>query len=153
MYCQETKSIMERRLYGKDLNHHHTYYGGQIASDIDTTCSIAAEKFCQTDTMTASIDRLDFQNPAYEGDMIRIEAFVTGSHHRSFEVFAKITATHQHHSFVVATAFMTFVILDKQAKAPHIEGETAFEKQLCESYEQRYEWNHIYRHHYKEFIS
>lgn len=147
MKCQETKAIMERRLYSRDLNHHHTYYGGKMASDLDTTCSIAAEKFCHTKTMTASINRLDYIHPAYEGDMIHIEAFVTGSGTRSFEVMATITATNLEHTtpYLVARTFMTFVVLDKTLHVPTIEPETAFEKQWCAHYDERQSLNKRYR--------
>lgn len=146
MKCQETYSVMERRLELDDMNYHHTFFGGQIASDLDMVSSIASSKFCHAKTVTAAFDHIDFHAPAHEGDIIQCQAFVTGKGTRSFEVFSKITATDALHQNprLIATAFMTFVLLEPQ-ELPDIQPVTDLEQLLCETYETRRQLSSQYK--------
>ena len=138
MNCQETKAIMETRVRSNELNLHHTLFGGAIASYMDTTASIAAEKYCHERTVTASIDRLDFHSPAIEGEIIRCEAYVTGKGNRSFEIYITLDVieTDSKRKRKIASAFVTFVLLQPKA-LPEIHPNTKEEKKICSLYNER----------------
>ncbi|RUM47356.1 MAG: hypothetical protein DSY37_02935 [Hyperthermus sp.] len=60
--------------------------------DIDQVAAIAAMKATGSPVVTASFDAAVFASPGYVGDLLRIEAGITGVGNTSSEVLVKITA-------------------------------------------------------------
>lgn len=137
--CRQTLSISNHRVFVNDLNEHETVYGGRLLELLDGSASIAASRLARVETVTASIDQLNFIAPFKMQDSLCIESYVSGAGHRSVEIFTKIIGEHLKtgERFLGLTAFLTFVTIDKNVVLPSIEPLTAEEKFICQGYAQR----------------
>ena len=68
------------------INHYGRLFGGQLIYWIDELAGIVAMRHCGTTITTAAIDNLQFQAPAYAGDMIVLQGEVTYVGNTSMEV-------------------------------------------------------------------
>ena len=68
------------------INHYGRLFGGQLLKWIDELAGIVAIRHCGTTVTTAAIDNLQFQAPAYTGDMIVLQGVVTYVGNTSMEV-------------------------------------------------------------------
>ena len=107
-------------------------FGGQLMAWIDVTAGIAARRFTHGRVTTACVDNLNFIKPAYMGDTIVQEAFVTWTGNTSLEVrvdtfVEKLSGERDQ----INKAYLVFVSLDedeKPTKVPRFEPETEAEK-------------------------
>ncbi|MBM4103891.1 MAG: acyl-CoA thioesterase [Planctomycetes bacterium] len=114
-------------------NPYGTVFGGIIMEWIDMVASMAAQRHCGMDVVTASIDSLAFENPVHIGDQVVLMASVNYVGRTSMEVGVKVVvedlATGQQR--ITTRAYLTFVSIDKDHQpiaAPPIRPETADEK-------------------------
>ena len=114
--CRQTLAITSHRVLASDLNEHETVYGGRLLEMLDGTASISAIRLARASNVTASVDELNFLAPFILNDSLCIESYVSGVGSRSIEVFAKIIGEHltTGERFLGLTAFLTFVVPDKQ---------------------------------------
>ena len=68
------------------INHYGRLFGGQLLKWIDELAGIVAIRHCGGTVTTAAIDNLQFQAPAYTGDMIVLRGWVTSVGNSSMEV-------------------------------------------------------------------
>ena len=68
------------------INHYGRLFGGQLLKWIDELAGIVAIRHCGTTVTTAAIDNLQFQAPAYTGDMIVLQGMVTYVGRTSMEI-------------------------------------------------------------------
>jgi len=68
------------------INHYGRLFGGQLLKWIDELAGIVAIRHCGTTVTTAAIDNLQFQAPAYSGDMIVLQGSVTYVGRTSMEI-------------------------------------------------------------------
>jgi len=68
------------------INHYGRLFGGQLLKWIDELAGIVAIRHCGTTVTTAAIDNLQFQAPAYTGDMIVLRGWVTYVGRTSMEI-------------------------------------------------------------------
>jgi len=68
------------------INHYGRLFGGQLLKWIDELAGIVAIRHCGATVTTAAIDNLQFQAPAYTGDMIVLQGRVTSVGHSSMEI-------------------------------------------------------------------
>jgi acyl-CoA hydrolase len=68
------------------INHYGRLFGGQLLKWIDELAGMVAIRHCGTTVTTAAIDNLQFQAPAYTGDMIVLRGCVTYVGRSSMEV-------------------------------------------------------------------
>ncbi len=68
------------------INHYGRLFGGQLLKWIDELAGIVAIRHCGTTVTTAAIDNLQFQAPAYTGDMIVLQGMVTYVGNTSMEI-------------------------------------------------------------------
>lgn len=114
-------------------NPYGTVFGGVIMEWIDMVASMAAQRHCGMDVVTASIDSLSFENPVHIGDHVVLMASVNYVGKTSMEVGVKVVvenlATGQQQ--IATRAYLTFVAVDKNHRpiaAPPIRPETEDEK-------------------------
>lgn len=62
-FCKESKVVKTSRVFPLDTNNHNTLFGGKLMSYIDDIASISAARHCRRDTVTASMDSVDFLKP------------------------------------------------------------------------------------------
>ena len=68
------------------INHYGRLFGGQLLYWIDELAGIVAIRHSGAIVTTAAIDNLQFQAPAYEGDMIVLQGQVTYVGRSSMEI-------------------------------------------------------------------
>jgi acyl-CoA hydrolase len=114
-------------------NPYGTVFGGVIMQWIDMVASMAAQRHCGMDVVTASIDSLAFENPVHIGDQVVLMASVNYVGRTSMEVGVKVVVedltTGQQH--LATRAYLTFVTVDKNHRpvaAPPLEPKTGDEK-------------------------
>ena len=68
------------------INHYGRLFGGHLLKWIDELAGIVAIRHCGGTVTTAAIDNLQFQAPAYTGDMIVLQGRVTYVGRSSMEI-------------------------------------------------------------------
>lgn len=114
-------------------NPYGTVFGGVIVEWIDMVASMAAQRHCGMDVVTAGIDSLAFENPVRIGDQVVLVASVNYVGKTSMEVGVKVVVenltTGQQN--IATRAYLTFVAVDKNHRpvaAPPLRPETEDEK-------------------------
>lgn len=127
----------------QDANLAGNVHGGSIMKLIDNTAGIVAARHTGMNVVTASIDRLDFHNPVYVGDLLRLTASINYVGKKSMELGVRVEAENIFTGEVrhTASAYLTFVPLDEHGKpieVPLIEFTSSDEvRRNCEAQERR----------------
>ncbi len=114
--------IISRILLPEDANPVGIVHGGVVMKEIDNAAGVVAVRHTRKVCVTASIDRMDFHNPAYIGNLLTIKAGVNMTGHTSMEVGARVEAedllsgikTH------IASAYLTFVAIGEDKRPTQI---------------------------------
>jgi len=126
-----------------DANLAGNVHGGVIMKFIDNTAGLVAARHCQTNVVTASIDRLDFHHPVFIGDLLRVTASINYVGTTSMEVGVRVESENYLTGEIrhTASAYLTYVSLDKDHKpkqVPPIIFETEDQKRRnCEAGERK----------------
>lgn len=133
-------SAVETRylLMPDEANPYGTAFGGVIVAWIDKVASMAAQRHCGKEVVTAGIDSLSFKEPARIGDHIVLKASVNYVGRTSMEVGVRVTKEDPYsgESILATTAYLTFVALGKDKKPSVVEPivpETAEERRRYEN--------------------
>ncbi len=130
---KETSVTMAQVMLPQDANPAGNVHGGVIMKLIDTAASVVASRHAQCNTVTASIDRLDFHHPVFVGDLLFLKACLNMAGRTSMEIGVRVEAE----NFITgelrhtSSAYLTFVALDEKGKPktiPHLILETDEEK-------------------------
>jgi acyl-CoA hydrolase len=141
---QHSKTIQSHLILPPDTNHHGTIFGGKVLAYIDEVAAITSMKHAGGNTVTVSMDSVDFLSPARVGDVLELESMVVYTGRTSITVFVRVT------SFQVETgertlttqSFVTMVAVDENGEprpVPQIIIETEEEKALHEEVKLRRE--------------
>jgi acyl-CoA hydrolase len=119
-------------------NPYGTAFGGVIMSWIDMIASMAAQRHCQKEAVTASIDSLSFKEPIRVGDHVVLKASVNYAGRSSMELGVRVTRQDPYTSeeVIATTAHLTFVALDEKKRPcqiPSILPQTPEEKRRYEN--------------------
>lgn len=139
-----SRSFQTHLILPPDTNHHGSIFGGRVLAYIDEIAAITAMKHAQCQAVTASFDSVDFITPAYEGDILELEAVVTSTGRSSMEVYVRVMSRNirTNEKKLTTESFVTMVAVDKEGKpvqVPKIYPETELEKQLFDTGEARRE--------------
>ncbi len=126
----------------QDANPYGSVYGGTIMKLMDGLAAAVAERHCKKNTVTASIDRMDFFKPVNVGDLLILKASVNYAGLTSLEVGVRIEAESLRTGNVVHTgsSYLTFVALDTNGKptpVPKVIPKTRDEKRRYAEAKQR----------------
>lgn len=117
--CSEDSSVViSRIMLPQDANSAGIVHGGVIMKEIDNAAGVTAVRHTRRVCVTASIDRLDFHNPCFIGNLVTVKASINMTGTTSMEIGARVetedlvagTRTH------LASAYLTFVALDENKK-------------------------------------
>ena len=133
-------SVVESRylLMPHQANPYGTAFGGVIIAWIDMIASMAAQRHCGKEVVTASIDSLSFKEPIRVGDHVVLKASVNYVGRTSMEVGVRVIREDPYSTkqIIATKAHLTFVALGKDKHpcpvAP-ILPETADEKRRYEN--------------------
>ena len=128
---------MAQVMFPVDANMAGNVHGGTIMKLIDTAGGIAAVRHCRTNVVTASMDRLDFYEPVFIGELVTMFAAVNYVGKTSLEIGVRVVAEdlmtgHVRHT---NSAYLTMVSLDanrRPMKVPRLIPETKDEKRRFE---------------------
>jgi acyl-CoA hydrolase len=114
-------------------NPYGTVFGGVIMEWIDMVASMAAQRHCGMDVVTAGIDSLAFENAVRVGDHVVLMASVNYVGKTSMEVGVKVVVENPTtgQKNIATRAYLTFVAVDQEHRpiaAPPIRPETEDEK-------------------------
>lgn len=138
----ESVTIISMVMLPNDANTMGNVHGGVIMKAIDNAGGVAAKRHARANVVTASIDRLDFHNPCYVADVLTLRASVNYAGKTSMEVGVRAEAEDIISGEVrhIASAYLTFVSLDRERKpraVPGIEPESELETKRYREAEER----------------
>ena len=133
----ESRVEMAQVMFPMDANMAGNVHGGTIMKLIDTAAGIAAQRHCRTNVVTASMDRLDFHEPIFMGELVILRASINYVGSTSMELGVRVDAENLMTGEVRHTnsAYVTMVSLDENRKptpVPKIALETEDEKRRFE---------------------
>lgn len=113
-----TRVVMAQQMNPQDANPAGNVHGGVIMKLIDTAAGAVAARHARTNVVTASIDRLDFHNPVYVGDLLTLKASLNLAGRSSLEVGVRVESENLFTGEIrhTASAYLTFVALDETGK-------------------------------------
>lgn len=121
---EESKMIMAYQTLPQDANPSGTVHGGVIMKFIDSAAGSAAIRHSRSNCVTTSMDRMEFFQPVYVGDMITITASINYVGNSSIEVGARVesenmlTGETRH----TASAYITYVAVDNNGRPRQVPG-------------------------------
>ena len=97
------------------VNNLGNMFGGVILSMVDRAATVAAMRHAGCNCVTVSIDRVDFREPIYTGELVTCDARVTYVGKTSMEIGVSVFAANllsgvERHT---NTCFLTFVAIDE----------------------------------------
>ncbi len=113
-------------------------FGGVVISWIDTVANMVAQRHCEGEAVTVSIDRISFKAPINVGDHVILKASVNYVGSTSMEVGVQVTKENPFtgEQIRTTTAYLTFVALDQHKnpkRAPALQPEIKDEKRRYEN--------------------
>jgi acyl-CoA hydrolase len=118
----ESTTILSYALQPQDANPAGNVHGGVIMKHIDTAAGVVAARHARCNVVTASIDRLDFHNPAFIGNLLILKASANIVGRTSMEIGVRaeaediISGSIRH----IASAYLTFVALDENGRPKQV---------------------------------
>jgi len=140
----ESKSVISLQMLPSDANPMGNVHGGTILKLVDVAAGVTALRHARDNTVTASIDRMDFYNPVYVGDLLTLKASVNYVGNTSMEIGVRIEAENLKTGVVTHTGscYLTYVALDDSGKpieVPELVPETVEEKRRWQAGKKRRE--------------
>lgn len=128
-------TIMTELILPNDANMLGNLMGGKLMYWMDIAAATAAQKHCNAQVVTASVDNISFANPIKVGYTITIEAQVTRAFNTSMEIFLRVYGEdfQTNQRYLSNEAYFTFVALGatgKPLKVPELIPETERETEL-----------------------
>ena len=130
---KETAIIVSHFVTPQDANYYGNVHGGVTMRMIDDAGGVVAARHAHGNTVTASVDRIDFHNPAFIGEILTLKASLNHVGRTSMEVGVRVetenimTGEKRH----IASAYLTYVALDnnrKPVEVPPVIPESELEK-------------------------
>lgn len=141
---KSSQVVMTELVLPSHTNSLGSIFGGVIMSWIDICGAIAAQRHSNNIVVTASLDDLHFVAPVFTGWVVNLKSSVNFVSRTSMEVGVRVDAENPRTGevFHTATAYLTFVALDKNGKpvaVPTLICESADEKRRFSEAERRRE--------------
>jgi acyl-CoA hydrolase len=118
----ESKAEMTVRMFPSDANPNGNVFGGEILKQIDLIAGLVAQRHARMNTVTASIDRVNFLKPVFVGNAIILNARVNYVHRSSMEIEIKVESEDlmSGNKTLTNTAFVTAVALGPDGKTREV---------------------------------
>lgn len=110
---KESSVTISHYLMPEDANVAGNVHGGVLMKHIDNAAGMVAARHARCNAVTASIDRLDFHNPAFIGNLLTLKASLNMVGRTSMEIGVRaeaediLTGQRRH----IASAYLTYVAL------------------------------------------
>jgi len=118
----ESEVIMTHLVLPQDANPAGNLHGGVILKHVDTTGGVVAKRHSRHNTVTVSIDRMAFKQPAYMGELLTFKASLNHVGRTSMEIGVRVEAENLRTGEVRHTnsAYLTYVALDDNGKPTEV---------------------------------
>jgi acyl-CoA hydrolase len=115
---RETSLKVSYAVMPSDANPAGNVHGGVIMKHIDNTGGIVALRHARRFCVTASVDRLDFHNPGYIGELLTLKSSLNLVGRTSMEIGVRVEAENMISGEIrhIASAYLTYVSLDDNRK-------------------------------------
>lgn len=135
---------MNELVMPNDTNPLGNLMGGRLLQWMDTCSAISAQRHCNRNVVTVSVDNVEFKRGISIGEVVVIEAEVARTFNSSMEVAMQVWAENMRtgERYRSNTSFYTFVSVDADGRpvpVPPVIPETDFEKERFEQAEERRE--------------
>jgi uncharacterized protein (TIGR00369 family) len=119
---KESRVVTTLLLSPEDANPSGNVHGGVIMRLIDTAAAIVAGRHCNSNAVTASVDRIDFHNPGYMGEALTLTASLNLVGRTSMEIGVRVESENLQSSEKrhIASAYLTFVSLDANRRPQEV---------------------------------
>jgi acyl-CoA hydrolase len=113
-----SRVTMSHMMLPQDANPAGIVHGGVVMKHIDDAAGVVALRHTRCNVVTASIDRLDFHNPAFIGNLLTLQASLNLVGTTSMEVGVRVQTEDLRTGEIrhTASAYLTFVALDDQVR-------------------------------------
>jgi acyl-CoA hydrolase len=110
----DSESIVSELMMPHQVNNLGHVFGGELLSMVDRAAAVAAMRHAGSNAVTVSIDRVDFREPIYTGELVTCTARVNFVGRTSMEIGVRVEAENlltggRRHT---NTCFLTFVAID-----------------------------------------
>jgi len=111
-----SRAVMSQVMMPQDANPAGIIHGGVVMKQIDDAAGVVAIRHAGRPVVTASIDRLDFHNPVFIGNLLTLKASLNLVGKTSMEVGVRVEAEDLLTGKIkhTASAYLTFVALNKK---------------------------------------
>ena len=118
----ESKAEMTVRMFPSDANPAGNVFGGEILKQIDLIAGLVSQRHSRSNTVTASIDRVNFLRPVYVGNALILNARLNYVHRSSMEIEITVEAEDliTGKKTLTNTAYVTAVALDRSGKTAEV---------------------------------
>ncbi|MFZ1806280.1 MAG: acyl-CoA thioesterase [Cyclobacteriaceae bacterium] len=114
----QSRTIKTEVVCPNDTNPMGILQGGRLVQWMDIAAAVSAQIHAEKICVTASIDKVSFENPAFVGDVITIEAKLTRVFTRSMEIFVSAWSSNilRTKHLLISESYFTFVALDDNGR-------------------------------------
>ena len=107
-----------------DVNNLGHVFGGVILSLVDKTAAVTAMRHARGPCVTVSIDKVDFKEPIYSGELVTCSARINFVGTTSMEVGVKVVTEHPITGVTRHTndCFLTFVAVGENSRPISVPG-------------------------------
>lgn len=115
---RDSKVTIAQVMQPQDANPSGNVHGGNIMKLIDNAAYVVASRHCRSNTVTASLDRLNFHSPVFVGDLLFLKASLNLASKTSMEIGVRVEAENFLTGEVrhTASAYLTFVAIDENGR-------------------------------------
>ncbi len=124
-----SETIVSELMMPHHVNNHGHVFGGVVLSMVDRAAGVAAMRHSGWPCVTVSIDRVDFKEPIFTGELVTCQARVNFVGRTSMEIGVRVEAERllSREKRHTNTCFLTFVAIDSKNRpvpVPPLELET-----------------------------
>ena len=115
---RDSSVVMAQMMNPQDANPVGNVHGGVVVKIIDEAAGVVAARHARSNVVTASIDRMDFHNPVFVGDVLFFAASLNLVGRTSMEIGVRVEAENLITCLVryAASACLMYAPLEAQGK-------------------------------------
>lgn len=115
---EATTAVVSELMMPHQVNNHGHVFGGELLSMVDRAAAVAAMRHSGQPVVTVSIDRVDFVEPIYTGELVTCRARVNFVGRTSIEVGVQVEAEDLLSGVrrQTNTCLLTFVAIDRAGR-------------------------------------
>lgn len=119
---EESRTEMIVRMFPSDANPAGNVFGGELLKQIDLIAGLVAQRHCRLNTVTASIDRVNFLRPVFVGNALILNARLNYVSRSSMEIEIRVETEDlmTGNRTLTNTAYVTAVALDENGKPTEV---------------------------------